>query len=164
MVAPIPNLIRYADEVFTPVPFHDDRWFYENGWAAIREHPVYLLHALRNFWMGSGLGEMHYWPAGGEAWGFALYSKVFFFIGLLPGLVALLWLFIRKQFLDPAFAPQVALAILLLTVGAGLYLFLSDPRLRVPFDVFFILLGVDGLVRRVTSSGRHTGATASNAT
>jgi 4-amino-4-deoxy-L-arabinose transferase-like glycosyltransferase len=139
-VSPIPNGFRYTRHEFTAVPFFAERHYYAAGVKYVREHPRALLLSLRNFVEAAGVGNQLYWPnwPGYEAL-FRGYALFFFGAVLVPALgwqLALVWGRVRAR----ARAQALLIAALCLVSALPMYLFLGDPRVRVPFDPLWIVL------------------------
>ena len=139
-VSPIPNGFHYTRYELSAVPFFEERHYYAAGLKYVREHPRALVLALRNFVEAAGLGNQIYWPnwPGHEVL-FRGYALAFFGAVLAPALcslIGLVWGRVRARV-----RPQ-ALLIAALCVASALpmYLFLGDPRVRVPFDPLWIVL------------------------
>jgi 4-amino-4-deoxy-L-arabinose transferase-like glycosyltransferase len=149
-ITPIPNLLRYEQDEVVPATLMNEKYHYQRGVQLIRERPARLLRAFDNFVEGAGAGKQDYWPG----WRLhdrllSRYSKWFFWFGVLPGSLHLLWIFVSGRFLRPQEAPRALIGYALLSVVITLYWFLGDPRMRVPFDPLVIVLALDGLRRLV---------------
>lgn len=139
-VSPVPNGFQFTRVERTVVPFFEDRHYYAAGLRYVREHPRALLRALGNFVETAGLGNQLYWPnwAGRELL-FRIYAVAFFAAGLVPALgwlCALPWPRARARMRPEA----LLVAGLCLASLLPMYLFLGDPRVRVPFDPLWIVL------------------------
>jgi len=143
-ITPIPNLIRYDKDEIHRTALYNEQYFYQRGFKLLREKPSRLVRALDNLVEGAGAGKQDYWP--GWPWHDRLlagHAKVFFWLGVLPAMLHILWLFASGRFLRPEAAPRVLLALALSSAILTLYLFLGDPRMRVPFDPVLIVLTLD---------------------
>ncbi len=154
-IAPIPNLSRYKREAWVTHPFYEDRYFYAKGLHEIENDPMRLVAALDNLREGAGLGKQIYWPPwnGHEAFVRGL-IRAFFCWGILPALIYTAYLVGSRRAFRREHATELAMILALVSVVVTLWLFLGDPRVRVPFDPFLILLGVAGaamLARRVAA-------------
>jgi Dolichyl-phosphate-mannose-protein mannosyltransferase len=139
-VSPVPNGFHFKRLELTSVPFFEDRHYYAAGFAYLREHPRALLRALGNFVETAGMGHQLYWPNWpGRETLLRAYAQAFFFAGLVPALCWLLALPFRRA---RARARPAALLVAALCLASALpmYLFLGDPRVRVPFDPLWIVL------------------------
>jgi 4-amino-4-deoxy-L-arabinose transferase-like glycosyltransferase len=147
-IQPVPNYLRYQVAEDSERPFYDERYYYRRGLSLLVEKPLRLLRALTNFVEGSGVGRQRYWPGYKPVWWLlAGASVVFFMIAIVPTLLYLGLTTIRGRLLDPASAPRLLLASAVVSSGLTLWLFLGDPRVRVPFDPVFAVLGMDALRR-----------------
>jgi hypothetical protein len=154
-ITPIPNLIRFQNEEIHRTPLFNERYFYRQGFKLISEKPSRLLRALDNLREGAGAGEQDYWPG----WPFhdkllKRHSQAFFWLGVLPASLHLLWFFASGRFLKPDAAPRLLLALAIASAVITLAFFLGDPRMRVPFDPVLIVLTLDGPRRLL----RHIGS------
>jgi hypothetical protein len=149
-ITPIPNLIRYEQDEVVPATLMNEQYHYRRGFQLIRERPARLWRALDNFVEGAGAGKQDYWPG----WRFhdqllQRYSRWFFWLGVLPGSLHLLWILVSGRFLRPQESPRALIAYALLSALITLYWFLGDPRMRVPFDPLLIVLALDAPRRLV---------------
>jgi hypothetical protein len=128
----------------------------------VREHPESLLSALQNFPEAAGVGQQLMWPHWpGHERLLRGYALGFFGLVLLPALLALglcaLRLFRAWRARSKGREAGVQATPESLTIAAlcgssivPIYLFLGDPRVRVPFDPLWIVLAglaLDALVR-----------------
>lgn len=147
-IYPVPNLLRYERVEHTRVPFYDQAEYYRLGLQELAHHPRRALYALDNLRLGSGMGPITFWPgfAGHEA---ALrdWSRGFFFWCALPSLIYAAFLVFRARRSPPSEVWRQMLLLVLASCAFGLYAFLGDPRLRVPFDPLFIVFALDGAAR-----------------
>lgn len=149
-ITPIPNLLFHRQDFDSPRPFHDAGWFYGQGLERIRERPDRLLRALRNLPEGMGLGLQDYWPGWrGHERLLDAYSLGFGWLGVVPALLGIAALVLGGRLRDEREGPTVLLAGVVLSAFLVLYLFLGDPRVRVPFDPLIVLLALDATVRAV---------------
>ncbi len=149
-IVPIPNMVRYDETYVSPVPFYEESHFYREGLRQLADDPLRLIASLRNVVEGAGLGVQNYWPGwSGREILLRTYSRAFFFWGILPGMAWLLWLLARGRLLLPEHGSKLLLALLLASTLATLYLFLGDPRMRVPFDPLLIILSIGAIASAV---------------
>jgi hypothetical protein len=153
-ITPIPNVMNYAEPFVSPVPLYDEAYFYRLGLADVAQRPSSLVTSLRNLSEGLGLGRQGFWPA----WQSRAPMHVLFARGVLlaivPAFLSLLWLVFRRQIFAPEQSGRLLLFSFCLSCVAALYLFLGDPRVRVPFDPFFLILGVDACALALASFRR----------
>jgi 4-amino-4-deoxy-L-arabinose transferase-like glycosyltransferase len=144
-IQPVPNAVHDSTDEWVERPFYDDRHYFARGVRLIVERPLRLGRALRNVFEGSGIGRQRYWPSWRPI-GLLLsgVSIAFFVVALIPSFLHVGWLAIRRRLLAPEEAPRLLLATAAFSVFLTMWLFLGDPRVRVPFDPIFVLLGVDG--------------------
>lgn len=144
-IAPVPNGIDHTRQELTSVPLFEDGYYYRRGLAYVRAHPHALLEALQNFPEAAGIGRQLLWPHWpGHELLLLNYARAFFLLVLLPALGAIVMLARRAY---RGLRARVELNVEALTLAAlcastalPIYLFLGDPRVRVPFDPLWILL------------------------
>jgi 4-amino-4-deoxy-L-arabinose transferase-like glycosyltransferase len=156
-IAPVPNGFDHTRQELTEVPLYEDAHYYARGLAYVRAHPESLGEALQNFPEAAGIGRQLMWPHWpGHEQLLHVYALGFFALVLVPGLLALGVLglrgyrLLRARSLAGSQAPEgtpEALTIGALCASSALpiYLFLGDPRVRVPFDPLWILLAAFAL-------------------
>jgi hypothetical protein len=147
-ITPIPNLVRYTVDERTRVPFHEQGHYFRRGFQLIAERPARLVRALDNLVEGAGLGQQDFWPG----WpGRELLLKrsawVLFWLAVAPALLYLFVLLVRGRLWQTVEAPRLMLGLAVFAVTVTMWLFLGDPRVRVPFDPLLIVLALDGTVR-----------------
>jgi hypothetical protein len=143
-ITPLPSLMRYRRDERSQVPFYDDGHYYQLGLERIAERPARLWRAGRNLRDTAGLGKLAYWPGWEELDPFLERASVgFFYAAIAPGLLWLLLLAGSRHLFRPEHRVRQLLVAWLVTCGLVAWLFLGDPRLRVPFDPLWILLAVD---------------------
>jgi 4-amino-4-deoxy-L-arabinose transferase-like glycosyltransferase len=147
-IVPIPNLLRYERMYESPVPLYDEGHFYRAGIQRLARDPYRLLESLDNVTDGLGVGRLDYWP-GWRPMGRLLivFSKSAFWLLFLPATAYLVVLIALGRLFRPQESGRLLLFLVAYSVIPVLYLFLGDPRLRVPFDPLFLILTVDALVR-----------------
>lgn len=147
-IQPVPNSVHYPTDEWVERPFYDDRYYFARGARLIAEHPLRLGRALRNVFEGTGIGRQRYWP-GWRPIGLFLsgVSIAFFVVALVPAFLHAGFLAVRRRLLLPEEATRLLLVAAGVSVFSTMWLFLGDPRVRVPFDPIFLLLGVDGTRR-----------------
>ncbi len=156
-ITPAPNAFRGERTELTNVPFFDEEYYYARGAHFLREHPWALVSGTRNLVEGAGVGEQVFWPNWLEGYEslFHTYSRVFFSVILVPSCVWTLCL------ANPVFRRMESLgAKCLAAICFGgvlpIYFFLGDPRMRVPFDPLWTVLGsmaFERARRRLASAG-----------
>lgn len=154
-VVPIRNGMRYGTDGMwiSPVPLDHEGFFYRLGFAAIAKHPLELLRAFDNVREGVGAGAQSYWPGwrppSTRAPSLLLdfFSRAFFSLAFIPASLRVLMLLRAKAFREQA--SHVLLAGLACSSLATLYVYLGDPRVRVPFDLAFWILAVDAAAKAV---------------
>lgn len=143
-ILPTPNEMRYRRDQRSRVPFYDDGHYYRLGVERIAERPRRLWRAGRNLPAAAGLGKLAYWPGWERLDPFLECASVgFFYAAIAPGLLWLLLLGGSRRLFQPEHRVRQLLVAWLATCGLVVWLFLGDPRLRVPFDALWILLAVD---------------------
>ncbi|HEY8038169.1 MAG TPA: hypothetical protein VIF15_00170 [Polyangiaceae bacterium] len=153
-IAPRPNMLRGGDVYVATVHAWDEGAFYALGLRELAHPPWRLLLDLRNVKDGLGLGALAYWP-GWMAHQTLLraFSRAYFWLALLPAAAHALVLARRRAFVWRSARGWLWLAVL--QAVAALYLFLGDPRIRVPFDPLVLALAGEAwiaAVRRVFPS------------
>jgi hypothetical protein len=161
-ISPVPNGFNHTRVELTDVPFFQDSYWYGRGIAHVREHPESLRSALQNFTEAAGMGRQLMWPHWpGHETLLQSYALGFFWLVLLPALLALglctlrLYRMWRTRGTGRGAAAQATPEALTIAALCGstilpIYLFLGDPRVRVPFDPLWIVLAgvaLDALVR-----------------
>jgi 4-amino-4-deoxy-L-arabinose transferase-like glycosyltransferase len=143
-VSPVPNGFDFTRTEISTVPLFEERHYYAAGLKYLREHPRALLRALRNFVEAAGLGRQLYWPNWpGREGLFRAYALAFSGVALAPALgwlLALLFPRVRSR----ARPEALLVGALCLASIVPMYLFLGDPRVRVPFDPLWCVLAVLG--------------------
>ena len=167
--SPLRNMIFYSGVFRAPVPSHDERFFYRQGWARLSQRRDTLAHTLRNLKEGFGLGEQGYWPANNilrdEQQSSTLLRRVlrlssgyFFWLLALPLLLDVCVAISRRRIGDPRSAPTVLVVAMLVGMAVTSVTFLADPRMHVPFDAVFIAY-VAALGARLLSPWTHVSPT-----
>jgi hypothetical protein len=149
------NRKRWADIVESPRFAYDETYFYGETLGRIAARPALLLRALVNVGDGLVLTDLGEWPAQpyfpgwmGHEDALRAFGRGFAWLATVPALVHGAFLALRRRPSVPAEAPDrgAMRPILLALVGsmlATLYLYLGDPRMRVPFDPLIAALAVD---------------------
>ncbi len=147
-VTPIFNLQHFERDFASPVALYEDAWFYRAGSARFLETPRLAFSSLANLVDGVGLGSQDYWPgwAGHSRWLLA-FSRAAFPVLVLPSLLSGLLLLRRFRSLKKRDAEKLLVVLVATSVFLPMYLFLGDPRLRVPHDPLLILAALDLLPR-----------------
>ena len=144
-IAPRPNAIRETEKVFD-APFHayDESAFYRLAIEHLWQRPARLFRDLRHISDGFGLGPVGYWPGymGRDAW-LVVSGQILCWLGVIPSCLHLALLSLRRPFEARGQAARVLVWGVLGSMVLTLYLFLGDPRIRVPFDPLWIVLGSD---------------------
>lgn len=147
-IVPIPNSWRSPRMYVSPVPLYDEPHFYRETFRHFRREPFQAFTSLDNLLEGFGLGRLDYWPAWPPlARSLRVLSRAAFWWLILPAGLYVLALLLLRRLVRPEESATLLIALLGFSVVPTLYLFLGDPRLRVPFDPFFVLLTADGLSR-----------------
>jgi 4-amino-4-deoxy-L-arabinose transferase-like glycosyltransferase len=147
-VEPIPNGLSYERVEKTKVPFYEQRFYYRRGFALLCASPRRLLRALDHLAAGTGLGAISYWPGWEQHEGMLrVWNVRFGVLCVIPALFYAAWLAITGQIWPRKDPARCVVVSLLLACLLGLYWFLGDPRLRVPFDPFFLILAGDAASR-----------------
>jgi 4-amino-4-deoxy-L-arabinose transferase-like glycosyltransferase len=144
------NRQRYTEVIASPRAPYDERYFYGETLRRIAERPALIVRALVNVGDGlvlTGLGE---WPAQpyypgwmGHEDELRAFGRGFAWLGIVPAFASATWLAIRRRLPAATEGTRVLLLALLASLLATLYLYLGDPRLRVPFDPLLMALAVD---------------------
>lgn len=149
-IIPIPNMIRHEARgpFVSPVPFYDEAFFYRRGLAELLARPGEIVASLDNVVEGVGLGKQGFWPG----WkpldaSLALFAKTFAALAIVPALVWGAVLARRGALSRVDGAGRALLFGLVLSALFTLYVFLGDPRVRVPFDPLFLVLAVEAWSR-----------------
>lgn len=165
-VSPVPNGFDHTRVELTDVPFFQDRYWYARGFAYVREHPEALLSAVQNLSEAAGIGRQLMWPHWpGHERVLHHYALGFFGLVLLPALLGLALCALRffrawrarvhRRGAVAQPTPEVlTIAALCGSSLVPIYLFLGDPRVRVPFDPLWIILAgfaLDALVRALAA-------------
>jgi hypothetical protein len=158
------NRRRYAVVIASARAPYDEAYFYREALRRIAERPALLVRAFVNVSDGlvlTGLGE---WPAQpyypgwmGHEDELRAFGKGFAWLAIVPAFAHATWLAIRRRLPAATEATRVLLLALLGSMLATLYLYLGDPRMRVPFDPLLVTLAVDAwwtVGRAVRASGR----------
>jgi hypothetical protein len=142
-VAPRPNDVMGPARIFDAT-FHayDERPFYRLAMANLVEQPARLVRDLQHVTDGFGLGVVGYYPGfmGHDAW-LVVSGRVLFWVFVIPSCLHLLVIAFRRPFDLREHAAAALLWGVLGSMVLTLYLFLGDPRIRVPFDPLWIVLG-----------------------
>jgi hypothetical protein len=156
-ITPLPNLMRYTRDERSFVPFYDDGHYYRLGLQQIGERPARLRRALRNLPDSAGLGTLAYWPGWRDHDVLVERASVgFFYVVVVPALAWLAWLLLSGGLLRAGQRVQSLLGLWLVSGAFVAWLFLGDPRIRVPFDALWLLLALDAyaaLAARLFRSG-----------
>jgi 4-amino-4-deoxy-L-arabinose transferase-like glycosyltransferase len=161
-IQPIPNAVRYREPEFTSRPFYHDRFFYEKGVRLLKDKPARLIRALDNFPESFLLGHQGYWPEWEKGTRFSLINLPFIFLVWGPALIHGTRLLFSRQLVRERDAAKPLLLALIASMLLTIYLFLGDPRMRVPFDAVALILALDALavfVRRSTDEEQAQAAT-----
>lgn len=155
-IAPIPNLVRHKDPYKTQVPFYEEAHFYALGLRTFADDPYRLLSSLDNVVEGLSGGRQSFWPS----WPrrertLAVTGKLFFWGIALPAIGLAVGIFVTRRWRREEERPFVGLAWIAGTSIVSAYLFLGDPRVRVPFDPVFLVLGVDAWRRVIDLARTH---------
>lgn len=144
------NRQRYTGVVASPRVAYDERYFYRETLQRIADRPALIARALINVSDGlvlTGLGE---WPAHpyypgwmGHEDELRAFGCGFAWLAIVPAFASSTWLLLRGRLRAATEATRVLLLALLASLLATLYLYLGDPRLRVPFDPLLMALAVD---------------------
>ncbi len=148
-VTPIFNLQHFERDFVSPVALYEEAWFYRAGFALFVEKPQLAFTSLANLVDGVGLGRQDYWPgwAGHSRW-LSGFSRAAFPLLVLPSLLSGLRLVRRFRSLQKRDAGRLFVVLVATSVFLPMYLFLGDPRLRVPHDPLLILATLDLFQRR----------------
>jgi hypothetical protein len=140
---PLPNHYRHRAVERQTRPFYDDAHYYRRGLERLREAPLRTaLAALDNFPETAGIGRQDYWPwlPPQQPQVLKPYARAFGWIVVTPAALAALYYLARFRELA---RERLALAVAtggLAALALASYLFLGDPRLRVPFDGFVLIV------------------------
>lgn len=149
-IQPIPNAVRHTVEEVTHRPFYHDRYFYEKGWQLLKDKPTRLLAALDNFPETFLLGRQGYWPEWPkERPGFSLLNLPFILLVWGTALFHGARLLFSRQLVRQRDAAKPLFIAYIASMLLTVYLFLGDPRMRVPFDAVALILALDALAQYV---------------
>jgi 4-amino-4-deoxy-L-arabinose transferase-like glycosyltransferase len=147
------NRQRYTEVIASPRFAFDEAYYYREAASLLRAHPERALHAFLNVSDGlvlTGLGEppAHpYYPGWmGHEEELRAFGRGFAWLAVVPALVHAALSVLRRSSRGLRSSADPTRGVLLALVGsaiATLYLFLGDPRLRVPFDPLIAVLAVD---------------------
>ena len=144
------NRLRYAVVIASARAPEDEPYFYRETLRRLAARPVLLARALVNVGDGlmlTGLGEWPehpYYPGWmGHEDELRAFGRGFAWLGIVPALAHATWLAMRRRLPAKTEATRVLLLALLASMLATLYLYLGDPRMRVPFDPLLVALAVD---------------------
>lgn len=141
------NRIRYEEMFVSSRPAYDESYFYRQGLQLIAEDPMRILSGLRNIQDGIGLGPLRepaYWPSWmGYTNILNIFARAIALLGLFPALMRSVIAVVRKRPAKQTDPLRTLLWFVVLSEIATMYLFLGDPRGRLPFDPLIIILGVD---------------------
>lgn len=160
LVVPIRNGMRYrAEGVWnSPVPLYQEGYFYRLGLSAMAKHPWEFVRAFDNVREGVGAGAQSYWPSWNarttRVAGLVLsfFSRAFLSLAFIPAVIRVGMLVRRKALKEHA--GLFLMAGLACSSLATLYLYLGDPRVRVPFDLAFWILAVDAAASAARAAKR----------
>ncbi|HMJ14759.1 MAG TPA: hypothetical protein VK524_25280 [Polyangiaceae bacterium] len=159
-IQPIPNAVRHTEPETTNHPFYHERYFYKKGFQVIRNEPGRLLAAFDNFPETFLLGEQGYWPEWGkESPGFMLLNIPFILLIWFPALIHGARLLFSRRLLRERDPARPLLIAVILSMLVTIYLFLGDPRMRVPFDAVALALALDALAGYLRTTDREASAT-----
>ena len=131
---------------FFDAAFHayDEAKLYRLALEGLLAEPSRLVRDLSHITDGFGLGPVSYWPGwmGRNGW-LVIPGYFLFALCVLPSCVHLVFLAFRRPFEAREHAAHWLLWGVLGSTVLTLYLFLGDPRIRVPFDPLWIVLGAD---------------------
>jgi hypothetical protein len=146
------NRRRYTGVFASPRLAYDEAYYYRETLRRIGERPALVVRALVNVGDGlglTGLGEspaQPYYPGwSGHEDELRAFARAFAFLAIVPALAHAAWLALarRQPAPDGAEDTRAVLYALLASMLATLYLYLGDPRLRVPFDPLVLALALD---------------------
>jgi hypothetical protein len=144
-IAPRPNAINQIENVFD-APFHayDEGAFYRLAMEGLAQRPTRLLRDFQHVVDGFGLGAVGYWPGlmGRDVWLVAP-GRLLFWLCVIPACLHALVLALQRPFHLEEHASRALVWGVLGSMVLTLYLFLGDPRIRVPFDPLWIVLASD---------------------
>ena len=132
-LSPLHLYLGETEQKHWDVPFSDQAYYWEQGWECIKDNPVVVLTSLRYIyylftgnplWPNAEQGKYY------EAW-FTVVILPVFIIGLLAAC---------RQWDKPVMVP----ALLLLSLFLVAWIFKSELRFRVPFDVVIMIYAVLG--------------------
>ncbi|WP_408098375.1 ArnT family glycosyltransferase [Peredibacter sp. HCB2-198] len=138
-VSPLYYQLGIKTEKRWPESFNNSGYFMNEGWKCIKENPLVLVQSLEGIFflfMGNYL-----WPAGELKFKglIRLYELIFAFF-VIPGLVGY-GLYLKRNNNREEF---LVWALPVLSLFLCVYVFKSEIRFRIPFDVFIIPVAVRG--------------------
>jgi hypothetical protein len=145
------NRKRFTQVVASDHAAYDEPYWYRLALARIAERPALVARALVNVADGLVLTDLGAWPAQpyypgwmGHEDELRAFGRGFAWVAIVPALVHAVWRALRRRTAHAP--PEPARPIALVLIGsmlATLYLYLGDPRMRVPFDPLLVALAVD---------------------
>jgi hypothetical protein len=138
------NRIRYTEMWQAEAPPYEESYYYAHGVQLLTDDPWRIVRGFANVQDGLGLGPLNepaYWPSWmGYNDVLNACARLIAPLTLLPALIATV--FQRKRTQEPSKKNRrgVLLAVVISELFT-MYLYLGDPRGRVPFDPLLIILG-----------------------
>lgn len=144
------NRKRYTEVVLAERPANDEAYFYREMLHRIAERPSLVARAALNIADGlvltnPGEGAAHpYYPGwAGHEDELRAFGRGFAWLAIVPAFLHALILAARRRLLATEGVDRLLLLTLCASMLATLYLFLGDPRLRVPFDPLLLVLAIE---------------------
>lgn len=123
-----------------PVPFTNSRFYFNEGLKCIGKNPYVLIQSLESIpylFIGNSLWPANYTRIAAQVRLYELIFALFSIVGLL--------VYLRFLRFDPHKEEQILVWVLpILSVFICVYIFKSEIRFRIPFDVWIIPLSLKG--------------------
>ena len=146
-IAPRPNALRSSSTLRVSEYAYNAGFFSRMSVQQILREPWDAVRkTARNVAMGPGLGALGYWPGSSQHDGLLEASRdLFAWLAIVPALAWIAVLAVRRQLAGSYTRLVLVLAVGTIVVTHAAYL--GDPRIRVPFDAFIVVLAVEAWVR-----------------
>ncbi len=135
------NRQRYTEVIASPRPPYDEGYYYRRTLERLAAQPALLVRAWVNVSDGLALTGLGEWPAHpyypgwmGHEDELRAFGRGFAWLAIVPAFAHATWLALRRRLGAVTEATRVLALLLLLSMLATLYLYLGDPRMRVPFE------------------------------
>jgi hypothetical protein len=159
------NRKRYTGVIASDRPAYDEAHYYRLALRRIADQPALVVRALVNVGDGLVLTDLGEWPAQpyypgwmGHEDELRAFGRGFAWVAVLPAFAHAAWLGLRRRVAGARPEPARGLAqVLVGSMLATLYIYLGDPRMRVPFDPLLIALAASAWLSAARACRRATG-------